>query len=61
LGAARDADVVILLTEWGEICGTDPEVLAKTVASRIMIDGRNALDPERWRAAGWNYRAPGRR
>jgi len=60
LGAARDADVVLLLTEWPEICDTDPEVLAKTVARRAIVDGRNALDPMRWRAAGWTYRAPGR-
>ncbi len=61
LGAARDADVVLLLTEWREICDTDPEVLAKTVACRAIVDGRNALDPVRWRAAGWTYRALGRR
>jgi UDPglucose 6-dehydrogenase len=61
LGAARDADVVLLLTEWPEICDTDPEVLAKTVARRAVVDGRNALDPVRWRAAGWTYRALGRR
>jgi UDPglucose 6-dehydrogenase len=61
LGAARDADVVLLLTEWREICDADPEVLAKTVARRAIVDGRNALDPVRWRAAGWTYRAPGRR
>jgi UDPglucose 6-dehydrogenase len=60
LGAARDADVVLLLTEWPEICDTDPEVLAKTVARRAIVDGRHALDPARWRAAGWTYRAPGR-
>ena len=27
---------------------------------RKIIDGRNALDPERWRAAGWTYGALGR-
>jgi len=61
LGAARDADVVLVATEWREICDTDPEVLAKTVARRAIVDARNALDPVRWRAAGWTYRAPGRR
>jgi UDPglucose 6-dehydrogenase len=57
LGAARDADVVLLLTEWPEICDTDPEVLAKTVARRAIVDARHALDPARWQAAGWAYRA----
>lgn len=43
LGAVRDADVVLLLTEWREICDTHPEVLGKTVARRAIVDGRNAL------------------
>jgi UDPglucose 6-dehydrogenase len=30
------------------------------VAEPRIVDGRNALDPERWRAAGWTYRALGR-
>ena len=59
-GAARDADLVLLLTEWPEICDTDPEVLGKTVAQRWIIDARNSLDAQRWRAAGWQYRALGR-
>jgi UDPglucose 6-dehydrogenase len=60
LDAARDAHVVLLLTEWEEFREMDPAVLAEAVAERNIVDGRNALDPERWRAAGWNYRALGR-
>jgi UDPglucose 6-dehydrogenase len=30
------------------------------VAEKNIVDGRNALDPEVWRTAGWNYRALGR-
>ena len=60
LSAARDAHVVLLLTEWAEFRGMDPSGLAEAVAERNIVDGRNALDPERWRAAGWNYRALGR-
>ncbi len=58
--AARDADVVLLLTEWQEFRDADPEIMAKVVAQRAVVDGRNALDPARWRAAGWRYRALGR-
>ena len=29
-------------------------------AQPAVLDGRNALDPDRWRAAGWTYRALGR-
>ena len=38
----------------------DPSALSDVVTSRRIVDGRNALDPARWRAAGWTYRALGR-
>jgi UDPglucose 6-dehydrogenase len=60
LDAARGAHVVLLLTEWQEFREMDPIALAEVVAERNIVDGRNALDPEQWRAAGWNYRALGR-
>jgi UDPglucose 6-dehydrogenase len=60
LAAAADADVLLLLTEWPEFAEADPEVLGKAVARRNIADGRNVLDAERWRAAGWRYRALGR-
>ena len=58
--AARGADVVLHLTEWAEFRQMDPAVLGQVVTERRIVDGRNALDPERWRAAGWTYRALGR-
>jgi len=60
LGAAQDADVLLLLTEWPEFSTADPRVLAKTVARRTVVDARHALDAAVWRACGWDYRAPGR-
>jgi UDPglucose 6-dehydrogenase len=60
LDAARGAHVVLLLTEWREFRDMDPAELSGVVGERNIVDGRNALDPERWRAAGWNYRALGR-
>jgi UDPglucose 6-dehydrogenase len=60
LDVARDADVVVLLTEWTEFRQIDPHALAAVVAQRRMVDGRHALDPAEWRAAGWEYRALGR-
>jgi UDPglucose 6-dehydrogenase len=59
--AARDADVVLHLTEWREFIDLDPSTLDNVVRERCIVDGRNALDPDRWRNAGWNYRALGRR
>ena len=58
--AVADAHVVLLLTEWREFRELDPEELGAFVVERNIVDGRNALDPERWRAAGWHYRALGR-
>jgi UDPglucose 6-dehydrogenase len=60
LGAARDADVLLLLTEWPEFAAADPEILAKTVARQAIVDARHALDADAWRGCGWDYRAPGR-
>jgi UDPglucose 6-dehydrogenase len=57
--AARDAQVVMLLTEWPELVSLKPAVLDPVVARRAIVDGRNVLDPAEWRAAGWQYRAPG--
>jgi len=58
--AVRDADVVVLITEWPEFTELDPEAVGRLVAHRTVIDGRNALDPAAWRAAGWTYRGLGR-
>jgi nucleotide sugar dehydrogenase len=58
--AVRDADIVLHLTEWREFREMDPAALSDVVARRNIVDGRNALDPERWRRAGWTYRALGR-
>ena len=58
--AVAGADVTLLLTEWQEFREADPEELGRAVAQRHIVDGRNALDPEQWRAASWVYRALGR-
>jgi nucleotide sugar dehydrogenase len=58
--AVAGADVTLLLTEWQEFREADPEVLGQAVAQRNIVDGRNALDADRWRGAGWTYRALGR-
>jgi UDPglucose 6-dehydrogenase len=58
--AATGADIVLHLTEWREFREMDPGALTSVVAQRNIVDGRNALDPDVWRAAGWTYRALGR-
>jgi UDPglucose 6-dehydrogenase len=58
--AARDADVVLHLTEWAEFRQMHPSELSEVVRHRRIVDGRNALDRELWRSEGWTYRALGR-
>ncbi|GAB3463729.1 UDP-glucose/GDP-mannose dehydrogenase family protein [Kineococcus endophyticus] len=58
--AVRGADVVLLLTEWKEYRDLEPATISSLVKEKRILDGRNALDPARWRAAGWTYRALGR-
>jgi UDPglucose 6-dehydrogenase len=60
LEAVRGADVVLHLTEWREFRELDPAALGEVAAQRLILDGRNALDPEAWRRADWRYRAMGR-
>jgi UDPglucose 6-dehydrogenase len=59
--AARDADAVLLLTEWKQFVDLDPDDFGRAVLQKRVLDGRNALDRTRWEAAGWSYRALGRR
>lgn len=59
-GAVQGADVVLHLTDWPEFAELEPESLADFVAHKRIVDGRNSLDPQRWRESGWSYRAPGR-
>ncbi|WP_424446936.1 UDP-glucose dehydrogenase family protein [Microbacterium arborescens] len=59
--ALRAADAVIVVTEWDEYRRQlDPAHAASLATGRIVIDGRNCLDADAWRAAGWDYRGMGR-
>jgi UDPglucose 6-dehydrogenase len=56
----KDADLILHLTEWREYRELDPKALSSLVKKKIVIDGRNALDRDKWRAAGWQFHALGR-
>ncbi|GEP47109.1 UDP-glucose/GDP-mannose dehydrogenase family protein [Microbacterium saccharophilum] len=59
--ALRGADAVIVVTEWDEYRRQlDPAHAASLTRGRIIVDGRNCLDPAAWRAAGWEYYGMGR-
>ncbi|OYD71827.1 UDP-glucose dehydrogenase family protein [Rhodococcus sp. OK302] len=59
-GACNNADVVLVATEWAEFVALDPGELDSAVRTRVIVDGRNCLDPSVWRSAGWIYRGLGR-
>jgi UDPglucose 6-dehydrogenase len=54
------ADAVLLLTEWQAYRELDPHVAKTLVSAPRILDGRNVLDPAKWRAAGWTYKGLGR-
>jgi UDPglucose 6-dehydrogenase len=56
----KDAEIVLHLTEWKIYRDIDPVKVKSLVKNAIMIDGRNALDRQLWRSAGWKFRALGR-
>lgn len=58
--ALANAELVLHLTEWPEYRDLDPGALPAAAKQRHLIDARNRLDPQLWRAAGWTYRALGR-
>ena len=59
--AITDADAVILVTEWDEYRRElDPAHASTLTPGRVIVDGRNGLDADAWRAAGWTYYGMGR-
>ena len=61
LDAARDADLVLHLTEWPEFRTVDISAVSAVARGRTILDGRNCLDLAAWRAAGWTAKGLGRR
>lgn len=60
LDAAQDAEVLIIATEWPEFASVDLAALRKAMASPLIFDGRNLLDPVAVRDFGFQYRGIGR-
>jgi UDPglucose 6-dehydrogenase len=57
--ALAGADAAVLVTEWPEFRDLDWPELAKTMANALLVDGRNFLDPEALRTAGFTYEGIG--
>ncbi len=60
LEALEDADACVVVTEWPEFRELDWSAVGERMAGRLVIDGRNFLDPSTVRAAGFEYEGIGR-
>jgi len=58
--AARQADALLILTEWEEFANLDLARLRHELKYPIVIDGRNLYDPESMAAQGITYYSVGR-
>jgi UDPglucose 6-dehydrogenase len=60
LGALDGADACVIVTEWPEFGELDWAAAADRMRGRLVVDGRNFLDPEVVRQAGFSYEGIGR-
>ncbi len=60
LDAVADADAVVLVTEWPQFVELDWSEVARAMRGTVVIDGRNALDPDAIATAGLTYEGIGR-
>ena len=58
--ALEGADAAVLVTEWRQLRDVDWAAVAGRMRRPLLIDGRNMLDPEAMRAAGFTYEGVGR-
>jgi UDPglucose 6-dehydrogenase len=58
--AAKDADALVVVTEWLVYRNPDFERLKAALRRPLVIDGRNLYDPDRMRELGFEYRGIGR-
>ena len=61
VAAAKDADVLVVLTEWPEFAELDFSAIAAVMARTSIIDTRNLLSPSSVTHLGFSYRGTGRR
>ncbi|HEU0335202.1 MAG TPA: UDP-glucose/GDP-mannose dehydrogenase family protein [Gaiellaceae bacterium] len=58
--AFAGADAAVLVTEWPQLADADWAALGRSMARALLVDGRNMLDPDELRAAGFAYEGIGR-
>jgi UDPglucose 6-dehydrogenase len=54
------ADALAVLTEWPEFSEIDPQDVKLQLHKSVVVDGRNILDPDAWKSAGFVYKGVGR-
>jgi UDPglucose 6-dehydrogenase len=57
----RDADALVLVTEWPQFRDLPFRSLARLMKTAVVIDSKNYLDPKALAAAGFDYEGFGRR
>jgi UDPglucose 6-dehydrogenase len=60
LDAVGDADAAVIVTEWAELRGLASDEVRQAMRRPLIVDGRNLLDPEQVRSAGFAYEGIGR-
>jgi UDPglucose 6-dehydrogenase len=60
LDAVEGADAAVLVTEWPQLLALDWSEVAAQMSGKLVVDGRNALDPDALGAAGLVYEGVGR-
>jgi UDPglucose 6-dehydrogenase len=60
IAAVTGADAAVIVTEWGEFRSLASPAVREAMATPLIVDGRNLLDPEQARAAGFLYESVGR-
>jgi UDPglucose 6-dehydrogenase len=60
LDAVTGADACVIVTEWPEFAELDWVAVAERMRGNLVIDGRNFVDPDAVRAAGFIYEGIGR-
>jgi UDPglucose 6-dehydrogenase len=58
--AARDAEALIIATEWSEFGNLEWERIRESMARPLILDGRNLLVPSEMKALGFEYHSVGR-
>ena len=60
LDAAKDAEALVIATEWKEFAAVDLSELKAVMHTPLIFDGRNLLDPQTARSLGFEYSSVGR-